>query len=178
MNNNMLYGILFIIAILLFWYWYNNKPAYPNYGQLVQETGPNESSTENLENRYGPQAEEYPPNSPRGEMGEPVGVEEPLTNPSTCYPKDQLTPEELLPQDYSSTWAKCNPTGAGSLDGKNFLDAGHHIGINTVGQTLRNSNLQLRSEPPNPQVQVSPWLTTTIEPDTNRRLLEIGNCGN
>lgn len=95
---------------------------------------------------------------------------------STCFPKDQLTPQELLPQDYSSTWAKCNPTGVGSLDGKNFLDAGHHIGINTVGQTLRNANLQLRSEPPNPQVVVSPWSQSSVEPDTNRRYLEIGNC--
>jgi hypothetical protein len=56
----------------------------------------------------------------------------------------------------------------------NFLTAGYHIGINTVGQTLRNANRQLRSEPLNPQVPVSPWLQTTIEPDTNRRPLEIG----
>jgi len=40
----------------------------------------------------------------------------------------------------------------------NFLEAGYHYGINTVGQTLRNANLQLRSEMPNPQVQVSPFL--------------------
>ena len=43
-------------------------------------------------------------------------------------------------------------------------------------QVLRNANLQLRSEPPNPQVKVSPWLQTTIETDTNRRPLEIGGC--
>ena len=48
--------------------------------------------------------------------------------------------------------------------------------VNTVGQTLRNANRQLRSEPPNPQVKVSPWLQTTIEADTNRRPLEIGGC--
>jgi hypothetical protein len=58
----------------------------------------------------------------------------------------------------------------------NFLEAGYHYGINTVGQTLRNANLQLRSEVPNPQVQVSPFLQTTIEPDLSRRVLEIGNC--
>ena len=48
--------------------------------------------------------------------------------------------------------------------------------MNTVGQTLRNANYQLRSEPPNPQVKVSPWQQTTIEPDTNRRPMEIGGC--
>jgi hypothetical protein len=89
---------------------------------------------------------------------------------------DQLSAQDLLPQDKSSTWASVNPEGQGTLDGKNFLQSGYHIGINTVGQTLRNANLQLRSEPPNPQVQVSPWLQTTIEPDVSRRPMEIGGC--
>jgi len=48
-------------------------------------------------------------------------------------------------------------------------------GVNTVGQSLQNANRQLRSEPPNPQVKVSPWLQSTIEPDTDRKSLEIGN---
>jgi len=89
---------------------------------------------------------------------------------------DQLSAQDLLPQDKSSTWASVNPEGQGTLEGKNFLQAGYHIGINTVGQTLRNANLQLRSEPPCPQVQVSPWLQSTIEPDVSRRPMEIGGC--
>ena len=89
---------------------------------------------------------------------------------------DQLTAQDLLPQDKSSTWASVNPEGQGSLANQNFLQSGYHIGINTVGQNLRNANLQLRSEPPNPQVQVSPWLQTTIEPDVGRRPMEIGGC--
>ena len=71
---------------------------------------------------------------------------------------------------------KVNPSGQGSLADQNFLTAGFHIGINTVGQTLRNANLQLRSEPPCPQVQVSPWLQSTIDPDVSRRPMEIGGC--
>ena len=66
------------------------------------------------------------------------------------------------------------PIGEGILADVNLLDAGAHIGINTVGQSLRNANLQLRSEPPNPQVNVSPWMNTTIGPDLPRRPLEIG----
>jgi len=93
-----------------------------------------------------------------------------------CFPKEMLTPEELKPQDNSTLWAQVNPSGEGSLKGRSFLQAGHNIGINTVGQTLRNANLQLRSEPPNPQLKVSPWNQTTIEPDVNRRPLEIGGC--
>jgi hypothetical protein len=93
--------------------------------------------------------------------------------PSGCYPRDQLTPSELLPKDVNSVWAEQNPMGNGSLKGKNFLSAGALIGVNTVGQSLRNANYQLRSEPPNPQVPVSVFSNSTIEPDVNRRNLEI-----
>jgi len=93
--------------------------------------------------------------------------------PSECYPKDVLSSADLLPRDANSLWAQVSPSGQGSLADQNFLTSGFHIGINTVGQTLRNANRQLRSEPLNPQVKVSPWQQTTIEPDINRRPLEI-----
>ena len=93
--------------------------------------------------------------------------------PAGCYPRDQLTPAELLPKDQNSVWAEQNPMGPGSLKGKNFLSAGALIGVNTVGQSLRNANWQLRSEPPNPQVPVSIFNQSTIQPDVNRRPLEI-----
>lgn len=96
--------------------------------------------------------------------------------PKDCFPKDQLSPGELLPGSANSKWAQSVPAGQGELGDQNFLTAGHHVGVNTVGQTLRNANRQLRSEPPNPQVKVSPWLQTTIETDTNRRPMEIGGC--
>ena len=95
---------------------------------------------------------------------------------ASCFPKNQLTPSELLPQDNHNEWAKINPQGVGTLKDRNFLQSGHHIGINTVGQTLRNPNLQLRSEPPNPQAKVSPWLQSTIDPDIGRKPFEIGGC--
>jgi hypothetical protein len=94
--------------------------------------------------------------------------------PAGCYPRDQLTPSELLPKDPNSVWSQQNPMGVGSLKGKNFLSAGALIGVNTVGQSMRNANLQLRSEPPNPQMPVSIFNVPTIEPDINRRPLEIG----
>lgn len=93
--------------------------------------------------------------------------------PAGCYPRDQLTPGELLPKDPNSVWAQQNPMGTGSLKGKNFLSAGALIGVNTVGQSLRNANYQLRSEPPNPQVPVTVFNNSTIEPDTNRRDFEV-----
>jgi len=95
--------------------------------------------------------------------------------PAGCYPRDQLTPSELLPKDMNSVWAEQNPMGPGSLKGKNFLSAGALIGVNTVGQSMRNANLQVRSEPPNPQVAVSIFNQTTISPDISHRPLEIGS---
>lgn len=92
--------------------------------------------------------------------------------PQGCYPRQQLNPMELLPSDQNSQWAAANPVGSGDIQGKNFLSAGALIGINTVGQSLRNANLQLRAEPPNPQVAVGPWQQSTIEPDLQRRPLE------
>jgi hypothetical protein len=94
--------------------------------------------------------------------------------PKDCFPKDTLSADDLLPQDKYSKWAEVNPEGAGELKDRNFLEAGWHHGVNTVGQSLRNANYQLRSEPANPQVKVSPWLQSTIGPDVNRRPLEIG----
>jgi hypothetical protein len=67
--------------------------------------------------------------------------------------------------------------GKGELANINLLKAGYHVGINTVGQSLRNANLQVRSEPPNPQLDVGPWHKSTIEPDYTRRALEIGGGG-
>ena len=101
--------------------------------------------------------------------------------PSSCYPQQTLKPEDLLPTDESKAIQEFNiakPVGEGILQGVNLLDAGYHVGVNTIGQSLRNANRQLRSEPPNPQVNVSPWMNTTIAPDLPRRPLEPGeSCG-
>ena len=83
-------------------------------------------------------------------------------------------PSSLLPNDINSKWSNMNPQGDGQLKNVNLLQAGSLIGINTVGSTMRNANLQERSEPPNPQGSVSPWNNTTIQPDNIRQPLEIG----
>ena len=111
----------------------------------------------------------------QNEMAAPIsGVETNISGlPDSCLTKDVVDPAELLPRDENSEFSKLNPQGTGSLQNVNLLTAGYHVGINTVGQSLRNANQQLRSDPPNPQVKVSPWSQTTIEPDINRRPLEI-----
>ena len=92
--------------------------------------------------------------------------------------KDSADPSELLPKDNNNEFARMNPNGSGSLNGINMLNAGSHAFdvLGSVSSSLRNANLQLRSEPPNPQGSVGPWNQTTITPDVARRQLEIGNC--
>ena len=93
-----------------------------------------------------------------------------------CNAVNTTNPADLLPRDDNGPWAKLNPTGASDFQAVNLLKAGYHIGIDTIGSSLRNANLQERSEPPNPTKLVSPWMNSTIEPDTMRAPLEIG-CG-
>jgi hypothetical protein len=94
--------------------------------------------------------------------------------PPSCSKAPVADPSELLPKDTNSQWAQLNPTGSGDLQEVNLLRSGYHMGIDTVGNSLRNANLQLRSEPANPQVNVGPWNNTTIAADTMRVPLEIG----
>jgi hypothetical protein len=104
-------------------------------------------------------------------------VSSPAQPTQSCYPRDRLTADDLLPKDAAnSRWAQMNPAGQGDVSDVNFLTAGYHIGINSVGSSLKNPNLQLRSEPPNPQQVVSPWMQSSIQPSDigNRRPLEIG----
>lgn len=120
------------------------------------------------------------PSSTAGESSRPATLNDVNTSmhglPPACSREQVVDPAELLPRDQNSEWAKLNPMGSGDLQNVNLLKSGYHIGINTVSSSLRNANLQLRSEPPNPQMQVGPWNQTTISPDINRRPLEIG-CG-
>jgi hypothetical protein len=95
--------------------------------------------------------------------------------PPNCSGQANINPADLLPKDNNSSW-NLKPMGSGDFLGVNLLSAGHLIGVDTIGSSLRNANLQVRSEPPNPQLQVSPWMNTTIEPDPFRAPLEIG-CG-
>jgi hypothetical protein len=85
-------------------------------------------------------------------------------------------PDSLLPSDANSDWARLNPSmNAGTTP--DLLQAGYHIGLDTIGQTLRNANLQLRSDPIIPKMEVGPWAQSTIEPDIARVPLEIGLGG-
>jgi hypothetical protein len=102
-----------------------------------------------------------------GQSGSPIAsaTQLPVANPA-----------DLLPRDSNNQWGSLNPSGSGDLQGQNLLSATFLTGIDTIGNTMKNANLQLRSEPPNPQLNVGPWNQSTFAPDLMRTPLELG-CG-
>jgi hypothetical protein len=97
---------------------------------------------------------------------------------STCGYVGQpvANPQDLLPIDKNSQWAALNPVNNGNPQIPDLLQAGNLIGLDTIGQTLKNANLQLRSDPIIPKKDVGPWNQSTYEPDIGRVPLELG-CG-
>ena len=131
----------------------NNNAAYKNNSNSAVQ--PSEPLGQN---------EVYSPAT--GQAPQNIGL------PSSC--KNANNPADLLPKDNNSQWAQLNPAGKGDLNNINLLKAGSHIGIDTVGQSLRNANQQIRSEPANPQVNTGIWNQSTITPDFMRPPLEVG----
>lgn len=91
-----------------------------------------------------------------------------------CYSGSVLQAPDLLPHDVGdNAWQETSPQAQGHITDQNFLESGHHYGINTVGQSLKNPNRQLRSDPAIPKVNIGPWRNSTVDPDTNRKAFEI-----
>jgi hypothetical protein len=160
----------------------NNNNNNNNSGTKSPKTNSNTNTVSN--NNGAKSAAKNNNNSGKVMASLPMGDNEQFASVSgiktptrSCYPQNSLKPDDLLPQDKKNDVNNFNkeyPVSEGILKGVNFLEAGYQVGVNTVGQSLRNANQQLRSEPPNPQVNVSPWQNTTIGPDLDRRPLESG----
>lgn len=91
------------------------------------------------------------------------------------YGDATLSAAELLPKGgLGASWAAVNPSSLGDLKGQNFLDAGYHTNtaIAGVSQSNRNASWDVRSETPNPQVKVGPFVQTTIKPNPFKRGVE------
>jgi len=119
------------------------------YGAMSHSKGGNEQPAENLQGRH------------------PAS--------QSTYTETTLTPGELLPKgELGASWAAVNPASMGDLKGQNFLDAGYHTNTALAGvsQTNRNASWDIRSEQPNPQVKVGPFLNSTIEANPFKRGLD------
>ena len=170
-NQRMLVGFVVVVALLLILKSYNKQLGLSLSGMRGSASTPN-SQMDNGVNAANPAGMNSGPGSAVGIKTITGGVN------ANCMKQQINNPMDLLPKDNSmdNNWSAVNQRGAGELSNINLLSAGYHAGIDTVGGTLRNANLQVRSEPPNPKTQVSPWSNSTIEPDLMRIPLELG-CG-
>ena len=171
------YGLGIIVVLLIVAYSFSQLAGYLSdkgaIGNEMNSSMPHQYKDTNTQHH-----EMVKASQPLGEnevFSSANGVETSMPGlPTSCAQPNIQDPSELLPHDDNSQWAQLNPTGKGELSNINLLKAGYHIGIDTIGQSLRNSNLQVRSEPPNPQLNIGPWNQSTIEPDFMRPPLEIG----
>ena len=105
------------------------------------------------------------------------GMNSGQTVPSNCVKRENIDPNSLLPNNADSSHDLSNLPST-SQDPNMLTITGSNL-IGGVSQVLRNANLQVRSEPANPRVDVGPWQNTTIEPDLSRISFELGStCGN
>lgn len=160
-----LFGVMFALNKF-----FNNKEQenFEEYKQELKEIAA-QAETEKLD-KY--EAQAVSQETPEEQLKDSEKV---MENQEQALAKEEpVKPEELLPAETDADeWARANPKGEGSLELKNFTEAAFHIGVDTQGNSLRNANLQIRSEPPNPIKPVSIFNNSTIGPDPYRRPLEI-----
>jgi hypothetical protein len=152
-STETIVAVLAFAALIFLIYNYSSKKFTSGFGHRISPAG--------LSGEYS--ASQY------GSLGDAA----PVTS-SSGRRKAEDDSSLLLPRETNSQFN--SEQGSGPFKGINLMKAGSIIGINTIGSTLKNANLQERSEPPNPQMHVSPWNNSTIEPDLLRTPLEVG-CG-
>jgi hypothetical protein len=106
-------------------------------------------------------------------MDDSSSVAMPSAVPSSSR-HDTVQPADLLPPDMNTQWQTDNNlTGMKmpSLTSATFLS-----GADTIGQSLKNPNLQLRADPVIPRVNTGPWNQPTIDTDAIRVSLDIGRA--
>jgi hypothetical protein len=81
--------------------------------------------------------------------------------------------KDFLPKEINKQWFDTDFSQAkfNINDDKLINTERYVIGINTVGQSLKNASYDIRGTVPNPKFTVSPWNNSTYEPDMNLRPL-------
>ena len=75
---------------------------------------------------------------------------------------------QYLPQEINDEWFKTDFTVAQKVGNDKLINADKYVvGVDTVGQSLKNASHDLRGTIANPKYNVSPWMNSTYEPDYN-----------
>ena len=137
-----------------------------NYGSIdgVSQT----SINNNPELQYGAQLE--------GAFDNQFPNNVPATAPPVDLNKGNVTnynAKDYLPKEINDKWfdtdfsqAKINVN-----DDQLIVTDKYVIGVNTVGQSLKNASYDIRGTVANPKFTISPWNNSTYEPDYNLKSL-------
>ena len=81
--------------------------------------------------------------------------------------------KDFLPKEVNDEWFDTDFSQAkyNINDDKLINTERYVIGVNTVGQSLKNASYDIRGTIPNPKFSVSPWNNSTYEPDFNLKPL-------
>lgn len=169
-----LFALVIIYGLVMLFKYFDSKSKTSESLSVKAETTPHESKAPTIEKDLSSTETidgVRPTEAPGDDMYASVagGSQAPITN-------TQLSdPSKLLPVDGNSQWSKTTPLGQGKLMNVGLLEAGKHIGINTVGSTMKNANQQLRSDPViSRSGDTGIWNQSSYEPDLMRPTLEIG----
>ena len=77
--------------------------------------------------------------------------------------------KDYLPKEINNDWFDTDFSQAKyNINEDNLINTDRYIiGINTVGQSLKNGSKDIRGDIPNPKFAISPWHNSTIELDYN-----------
>jgi hypothetical protein len=81
--------------------------------------------------------------------------------------------KDFLPKEINNEWFDTDFSQAKfNINDDKLINTDRYvIGVNTVGQSLKNASHDIRGTIPNPKFTVSPWNNSTYEPDFNIRPL-------
>jgi cytoskeletal protein RodZ len=147
-SKNIIIIIIIIILIIAIYFYVRNKKSFEKL------TNPDDLSSSEI------------PTSGNGtapfKTQQTTNLDKPDPS-STLVNKNTTNPNDLLPNSMGSNWGNLYPVqNDGGVNVPSTIDPSFSIGINTISSTLRNSNLDIRSEFAIPKVQVSPWNNSSI----------------
>jgi hypothetical protein len=86
--------------------------------------------------------------------------------------KDIYNLDNFLPKQVNEDWFDNVPEPI-SVKNRYLINISKQVGVNTIGSSHKNASWDLRGEVYCPKFVVSPWMQSSIEPDTSL----VGLCG-
>lgn len=81
---------------------------------------------------------------------------------------DKYKIDEMLPREDNKDWFD-NPYEGAAIKSPHLISVYRPIGVNTIGSSMKLANRDIRARPIAPKTFTSPWLNSSVEPDTNIR---------